>query len=70
MRQTRNLRVEIRVTEESYRLTLGNDAFPLVDRLEGRGNDTVESRTEEVVAPASEKIGGIDDNSARLSKNN
>lgn len=66
MRQTRNLGVEIRVAEESYGLAPGNDGFELVDPLRRRGNDAVERRAEEVVAPSSKKIRGVDDDSAGL----
>ena len=42
MRQTRNLRVVVRATEESHRLTLRSERLELVNRFKRRGNDTVE----------------------------
>jgi len=66
MGQTRNLRVKVGVTEESYRLTLRGDDFEVADLLRGRGDDAVEGRTQHVVAPTGEEIGSVDDDCAGL----
>ena len=66
MGQTSDLRVKIRVAEESYRLTPGGDNFEIADLLRGRGDDAVEGRTQDIVAPAGEKIGSVDDDCAGL----
>ena len=66
MRQTRDLGVEIRIAEESYRLAFRSDDFEIVHLLGRRGDDAVEGRTQDVVAPASEKVGSIDDDRAGL----
>lgn len=66
MRQTRDLRVEVGVTEESYRLTLGSNGFRFVDRVRRGGDDAMKGRTQDVVAPEREKICSIYDYGPRL----
>lgn len=66
MGQTRNLRVEVWITEESYRLTLGGDGLEVIELLGRRGDDSMEGRTQDVVAPAGEKVGDVDNYCAGL----
>lgn len=64
--QTRDLRREVGVAEESDGLAVGRDSFRVADLLRGRRNDAVERGPQHVVAPAREQIAHVDDNGAGL----
>jgi len=66
MGQTRNLCVEVGVAEECYRLTLRSDDFEVADFLRGRGDDAVEGRTQDIVAPAGQEVRSVYDDCAGL----